>query len=427
MSDERGRDGAAAAPAGRPEQLPPWTLPSWYTAVARLSLLIPLVITLAAGSLPDPVTFLVLLVVYAGWSVLRAVWLRGRPVGPAIAARGHTAVAVVADLGLLVGLTLTSGGPDSPVRFAFFVWPVATVLWRLPKATGAVGAGCLAAYVTMLAAHGFGGTRATEGDAAVEASLLLWTVLVCVLIAAILALRERQVGDLLATRRALLRDALAAETRERSVLADALHDGPLQTLLAAGQDLAEATGADGASASVRRADESVHRTVRELREAVFALHPQVLSAAGLGAALRAAGERAAHRGGLNVRYDLRVPGHVPGEQLLYSVANELLTNVVRHARAATVDLRLEAAPDAVLLTVADDGVGIDLSAARRGPAEGHVGLAGHRARLEDAGGTLDVVPGPDGGTEGRARLPFTPGDSFGATGDGVTSNGATPG
>ena len=427
MSDGRGRDLVTAAPAGRPEQVPPWTLPSWYTAVARLSLLIPLVITLAAGSLPDPVTFVVLLVVYAGWSVLRALWLRGRPVAAAIAARGQTAVAVVADLGLLVGLTLASGGPDSPVRFAFFVWPVATVLWRLPKATGAVGAGCLAAYVTMLAAYGFGGTRATEGDAAAEASLLLWTALVCVLIAAILALRERQVSALLAARRALLRDAIAAEARERSVLADALHDGPLQTLLAAGQDLAEATGAGGAAPSVRRADESVHRTVRELREAVFALHPQVLSAAGLGPALRAAGERAAHRGGLTVRYDLRVSGHVPGEELLYSVANELLTNVVRHARAATVDIRLETVPDAVLLTVADDGVGIDLAAARRSPAEGHVGLAGHRARLEDADGTLDVVPGPDGGTVARAGLPFTPEAETGVTEDGATPDGATPG
>jgi signal transduction histidine kinase len=97
------------------------------------------------------------------------------------------------------------------------------------------------------------------------------------------------------------------------------------------------------------------------------------------------------------------------EVAAYRIAQEALTNVVRHARAATCTVRLalegphangSAARSAALrLEVADDGVGVP-----RKPRRG-VGLASMRERAAELGGTCVVAPGPGGGTRVVARLP----------------------
>jgi signal transduction histidine kinase len=86
---------------------------------------------------------------------------------------------------------------------------------------------------------------------------------------------------------------------------------------------------------------------------------------------------------------------------LYRVAQEALTNVLKHAgpgATSTVTLRWEA--DRVTLLVRDDGRGAGAPADGRG-----AGLAGMRERVEPRGGTLRAGPHPDGGFEVRAELP----------------------
>ena len=93
------------------------------------------------------------------------------------------------------------------------------------------------------------------------------------------------------------------------------------------------------------------------------------------------------------------------EDELYRIAQEAVTNAVRHASASTISLRLSYSLDCVSLEVVDDGVGFDVS---RGPAteEGHFGLAGirERARILNAEVMLESVPGE--GTSVRVNVPL---------------------
>jgi two-component system NarL family sensor kinase len=132
----------------------------------------------------------------------------------------------------------------------------------------------------------------------------------------------------------------------------------------------------------------------------------VLDEAGLEAALRAIARRAANRAGFELRLDFRYPRRHPREQLLFSAARELLANVVAHARASEVLVRLAEVDGDVLLLVEDDGVGLPPEGLSERLASGHIGLASQRVRVEAAGGTLEVEPAHGGGTRVEVRIPW---------------------
>src|SRR5262249_57613351 len=93
-------------------------------------------------------------------------------------------------------------------------------------------------------------------------------------------------------RRRLTPESLTAGERERQALAEGLHDHAIQNLLSARLELEEVED-DLAHPALRRADAALAETIRDLREAVFELHPYVLEQAGLEAALRSVAGRAA--------------------------------------------------------------------------------------------------------------------------------------
>lgn len=99
--------------------------------------------------------------------------------------------------------------------------------------------------------------------------------------------------------------------------------------------------------------------------------------------------------------------HGPAQEILYSVARELLTNVVKHADARCVEIGLDHSDQSIRLTIADDGKGFADGMADRRLAEGHIGLASQRIRIESAGGSLrlrsDVA-----GTVAEVELPIAP-------------------
>jgi two-component system sensor histidine kinase UhpB len=201
------------------------------------------------------------------------------------------------------------------------------------------------------------------------------------------------------------RRALAAQENERLRIARELHDQVGQTLTGVALQLEtlERDAAPELRSSLRTLEASARTGVEEVREIVRRLRPEALDDFGLRSALVTLGSRLAEQSGIRVIPTLA--GDLPklaadDELVIYRVAQESLTNVVRHARARSAQLSLQAEDGAVVLRVRDDGRGIDAAGLRSGN-----GVRGMRERALLVGGELDVVRARPHGTEVRLRLP----------------------
>jgi PAS domain S-box-containing protein len=190
---------------------------------------------------------------------------------------------------------------------------------------------------------------------------------------------------------------------ERRRLERNLHDGAQQRLVALSLALRVALAkldSDPAAARVTLASagEELALALAELRELARGLHPAVLTDRGL----RAAVEMVAGRSPVPVEIaeipDERLPE--PVEAAAYYLIAEALTNVAKYARASTVRVTVAAGAEAVVVEVADDGVG-------GADAAGGSGLRGLADRVEALGGSLAVSSPAGGGTTLRAVIPRT--------------------
>lgn len=163
------------------------------------------------------------------------------------------------------------------------------------------------------------------------------------------------------------------------------------------------------SALVERAvaaSELAEQTIGEVQRLATDLRPPALDRLGLGAALQQEGRRFQARSGIACRVEVTdASADLPADAAtaLYRIFQEALTNVARHARASQVAVRLRAEPGAAVLTVEDDGMGIDPTDP---DVAGSLGLAGMRERAALEGGELVVHPRAEGGTRVEARLPI---------------------
>lgn len=329
------------------------------------------------------------------WAVAALAGAYGR------APRPPAGVAAALDLLIVAGLTYTSGGPYSQVRFAFFLLPVGAAVLLRPAFTAAASAASVVLYIAVSLLYP---STPDAGDfELVQALYLAWLGGAAVLLSLLLTRRAQQVDSLSAARGRLVAQALDAEDRARRRLAEALHDEAIQNLLAARQELTAAREDGGDLSLVER---GLDATVGQLRDALFDLHPYLLDHAGLAAALRAVAERAASRGGFAWTVDV-APG-VPAERerLVFSLVRELLANVAQHAGAAHVAVRVATDDGRLRVEVQDDGVGIP--AGRLGDAlrAGHIGLASATERVEALDGRLEVASEPGEGTLVRASFPM---------------------
>jgi PAS domain S-box-containing protein len=217
---------------------------------------------------------------------------------------------------------------------------------------------------------------------------------------------EQRIAQLATARGRLVAQTLAAEDRARRSISEILHDHALQDLLASRQDLVEVIeDPAGDPERVVRAREGIERAVQLLREAVFNLHPVVLDHAGLRSAIKAVADHQARRGGFEcvVHVDEEATG--AHDELILSLARELLTNVAKHAQASEVSVEVRRAGAWVELLVQDDGRGIPPGRREQALYEGHVGLASSSERVEALAGSFEVDSGPGRGTRARALLP----------------------
>jgi signal transduction histidine kinase len=204
------------------------------------------------------------------------------------------------------------------------------------------------------------------------------------------------------------RRSLAAAEAERHRWARELHDDTLQAMGALKVALSGAARLDDVDAmrdAMRDATEQLSNHIATLRSLIAELRPPALDQLGLAPALDSLVQRTATANGLEIRADIRLPEdrrlEPELETTVYRVVQESLTNVVKHARATSVDLAVRCDDDAVELSITDDGVGFDVE----GAAVGGFGLLGMQERVELADGELRVLPRPDKGTMITARLP----------------------
>jgi two-component system NarL family sensor kinase len=327
--------------------------------------------------------------VLAGYGVVALGWLvlvTRRPAGPRT---GLVATAV--DLVAISALALLAGGGGTLPSLAYVVVPVMAAFRYRPALSAGVGLLTVASFLLSAAID-----RAPVAAAGLlaEGAVLALVAVATFLLSVVLARRADRIRGLLDDAAALTAQALDAEQLERRRLAEELHDHALQTLLVAGQELDE-LAADHPEVDLGPLDAAVRGTVRELRDVVGALHPYVLDEAGVAVALRRLAERLGGQAGLAVAVE--VPDDLPAaphDRLLYGVARELLTNVVKHAGADRVAVLLaDDGPDR-RLEVDDDGCGLDPAALGARLVQGHIGLASTRARVEGVGGTFWIGPPP---------------------------------
>ena len=228
---------------------------------------------------------------------------------------------------------------------------------------------------------------------------------------------EEMVGLLAAHAAVLMEHArFFQESRELSVLdernrlARDLHDAMTQTLFSLRLTLetaASTIGADPAGAARHVADASalVEATFRELRTLVFELRPPSLEADGLAETVRKHLDVVGRAHGLAVRVttvgDRRPPAGV--EAAIYRIVQEALTNVARHARATTIEVRLSVDDRLARVQISDDGIGFDPGA--RSIRTRHLGLTSMRERAQAAGGTCTVESAPGAGTTVLVEVP----------------------
>jgi two-component system sensor histidine kinase UhpB len=146
--------------------------------------------------------------------------------------------------------------------------------------------------------------------------------------------------------------------------------------------------------------EATREALGEARRAIAALRASPLQDLGLARAVRALAESEATRGGFTLDEKIEEIGTSSGEveHAVYRIAAEALTNIVRHAQARRVTIRLE--PGRLL--VADDGRGFDPAAPLD---EGRFGLYGMRERARMIGANLTIESAPGRGTTVQLALP----------------------
>ena len=207
-------------------------------------------------------------------------------------------------------------------------------------------------------------------------------------------------------RRRLAQEAIESSDRERHRLADVLHDEVLQHLLFARQECAS-LASDETDPAIARLRQSLDDATRLLRDAVSELHPVTLAHVGLRATVEALAREHAERGRFEI--SVRVDDDHPTlhDRLVVTAVRELLTNVVKHARASSVEVMVRCADHELICEVMDDGVGLDPAVLREAVGSGHIGLASLLERVEAMGGRGELTTNQaGGGAHVRLALPL---------------------
>ena len=253
----------------------------------------------------------------------------------------------------------------------------------------------------------------TEGGQWTEPSLWAFTVDPPLYLSGwfLLAAGTVLVGGIVAAARLRVR---AVKTRyalviaERTRVSREIHDTLLQSLAALGPELeALATRVPPREADMpselRRLRRQVDRSVRDARESILELRRHAMGTPRLADSLTQLADDTETRHG--VRPTVAVAGRRPGnaspdvDLQLFRIAQEAVTNAVRHGHPTRIDITVSYDVRQVALTIADDGCGFDAHAQASAPPDHeHFGLVTMRERAEHVGGGLRIESVPGTGT-----------------------------
>ena len=299
-------------------------------------------------------------------------------------------VTVVSVLSVFTGVTSPQGWTSDVMRIGFFLIPVIAAAQLDPIFSGAVAIPTVSVFIL---------TCWITKSSNVEpwSSIVLNSLVLAGLAGGSVALsliqrsRVGMIADLARQRSELLEELLGVERRERQAISERLHDGALQYVLVARQDIEDVR--DGLADAADRVESALVECSGLLRDVVRELHPDVLVRLGLKAAVSALAESLGSRTRLTVNFEATSwPDglRTEADDVLYSAAREAATNVVKHARAQNIWIELQHREGMVSLRVADDGVGISAATIARKADEGHIGMASMRAKVLASGGQFDV-------------------------------------
>ncbi len=216
------------------------------------------------------------------------------------------------------------------------------------------------------------------------------------------------------TRAELLHRAITAQEDERMRIARELHDETSQSLTAliVGLDTARMTLGPGAGRTgeyLQNARQITKRMLEDIRRLISDLRPTLLDDMGLLPAIAWYGEKRLKPAGIALHLDkTALPERLPSEMetVLFRVVQEALTNVVRHAGATIVDVRLANADGFLTMRVADNGQGFDLAPNWADSGGKGFGLRGMRERVRILGGDFALQTAAGQGTTITVRVPM---------------------
>ncbi len=190
---------------------------------------------------------------------------------------------------------------------------------------------------------------------------------------------------------------------ERQRLARELHDSVTQSLYGISLYAQAAAGNINANQISQVAEyiEDIQNTAQEsladMRLLIYELKPPILDKEGLVAALQnrliSVEDRARIKSSLQTNLSGRLPAQV--EEGIYQITREALNNIIKHAKAKNIAIRIREESASILVEISDDGVGFEPDKARR---EGRLGLVNMQQCAQSQGWTLNIESSPGNGT-----------------------------
>jgi len=214
------------------------------------------------------------------------------------------------------------------------------------------------------------------------------------------------------SRQALLESLVEAQEEERGRLARELHDGSgqmLTSLLVRIKTLEKKADSAEVRDGLTSMLDIVAETIDQLRDLSHRLRPAALEEFGLSVALETLIDDISDEAGLTTNSHLDLNGVTlpPGiEVTLYRIAQECLTNIIRHAEANNVTINLEHIGDNVCMRIEDDGIGFDPLQITAVSGQRHLGIVSMYERAAIVGGKLDVFSAPEQGTAILVSVPI---------------------